>query len=203
MAEAVFTHTVRTASPPLSAHFATLDSAGTGAYHARSPPDSRTLAVLAKHGIPVRNGRSRGGGGDGSQQGYTHAARRVKGEDFRNFDYVFAMDLENLEDLQDMRRQMGKRDGEGGLARVELWGRYGAFAPGADRPLKNGAASGLRGGRRRNKADGDGDDEQGEEVVDPYYGGGEGFEIAFEQMTRFTRGFLHQVLGTDGGDLAR
>jgi low molecular weight phosphotyrosine protein phosphatase len=35
--------------------------------------------------------------------------------------------------------------------------------------------------------------ERGEEVQDPYYGGGKGFEVAFEQVERFGRGLLGAI----------
>ena len=35
----------------------------------------------------------------------------------------------------------------------------------------------------------------GEEVVDPYYGGNEGFEIAYHQMVRFTEGLMKEIEG--------
>lgn len=38
---------------------------------------------------------------------------------------------------------------------------------------------------------------KGEEVIDPYYGGRDGFLTAYEQIVRFSRGFLHQALGQD------
>lgn len=34
---------------------------------------------------------------------------------------------------------------------------------------------------------------KGEEVEDPYYGGGKGFEIAFEQLERFGKGLLEVI----------
>jgi low molecular weight phosphotyrosine protein phosphatase len=34
---------------------------------------------------------------------------------------------------------------------------------------------------------------KGEEVEDPYYGGGKGFEVAFEQVERFGRGLLEVI----------
>ncbi|KAL9098325.1 MAG: hypothetical protein Q9163_005999 [Psora crenata] len=37
----------------------------------------------------------------------------------------------------------------------------------------------------------------GEEVVDPYYGVKNGFEVAYEQMARFSKGFITQVLNSD------
>ncbi|KAI5805846.1 phosphotyrosine protein phosphatase I superfamily [Geopyxis carbonaria] len=38
---------------------------------------------------------------------------------------------------------------------------------------------------------------KGEVVRDPYYGGDEGFEENFEQVCRFSRGFVERVLGVD------
>lgn len=35
--------------------------------------------------------------------------------------------------------------------------------------------------------------QRGEEVQDPYYGGGKGFEVAFEQLNRFTKGLLEVI----------
>lgn len=57
-------------------------SAGTGAYHIGSPADSRSVRTCAKFGI-----------------GIDHRARQVTEEDFKKFDYLLAMDTENLDDL--------------------------------------------------------------------------------------------------------
>ena len=35
---------------------------------------------------------------------------------------------------------------------------------------------------------------KGEQVVDPYYGAKNGFAVAYEQMVRFSNGFIAQVL---------
>ena len=40
---------------------------------------------------------------------------------------------------------------------------------------------------------------KGEEVEDPYYGGGKGFEVAFEQLERFGRGLL-EVIEKEAGE---
>jgi low molecular weight phosphotyrosine protein phosphatase len=40
---------------------------------------------------------------------------------------------------------------------------------------------------------------KGEEVEDPYYGGGKGFEVAFEQVERFGRGLL-EVIEKEAGE---
>lgn len=64
----------------------TVDSAGTGEWHVGKPPDPRSIAVAARHGIDI--------------SGYK--ARRVRGEDFRSFDHVLALDPQNLRDLRAM-----------------------------------------------------------------------------------------------------
>jgi protein-tyrosine-phosphatase len=88
MAEAVFRH--HASSSPLS--FSPIDSAGTGGYHLLSPPDSRTISTLRGHSIPCE-----------------HAARQVHDADFTTFDYILAMDDENLDVLLAMRARVVKK----------------------------------------------------------------------------------------------
>jgi protein-tyrosine phosphatase len=57
-----------------------IDSAGTHAYHAGEPADRRARAAAERRGISL----------DGIQ------ARRVAVEDFERFDYILAMDEDNL-----------------------------------------------------------------------------------------------------------
>lgn len=64
----------------------TVDSAGTGGWHAGSAPDARTTAELARHGIAR-----------------AHRARQVTAEDFVRFDLILAMDRQNLRDLTAVR----------------------------------------------------------------------------------------------------
>lgn len=61
-----------------------VDSAGTHAYHVGSAPDPRARAAAAKRGADL-----------GSQR-----ARKVAPEDFEDFDYILAMDRDNLEILE-------------------------------------------------------------------------------------------------------
>jgi len=61
-----------------------IDSAGTHAYHVGEPPDRRATQVAAVRGIDLSSQR----------------ARRVHEDDFESFDYVLAMDRDNLEDLR-------------------------------------------------------------------------------------------------------
>jgi protein-tyrosine phosphatase len=80
MAEAVFQHLVNEAG--LGSKFS-LDSAGTGGWHAGEPAHRGTLNVLKQNNIPY-NGR----------------ARQFVRADLDKFDYVLAMDKENLSGIQ-------------------------------------------------------------------------------------------------------
>ncbi|NOK62887.1 MAG: low molecular weight phosphotyrosine protein phosphatase [Chloroflexi bacterium AL-W] len=82
MAEAVFRHTVKESG---LADCIEVDSSGTGAYHVGEPPHSETRQILREHGIE-----------------YTHAAQVVTAEHFEHFDYLVAMDRDNLAHLQRM-----------------------------------------------------------------------------------------------------
>ena len=59
-----------------------IDSAGTSSYHIGDPPDPRTTAVAHARGVKL-----------------TGAARQVTLQDLNDFDYVIAMDAENLANL--------------------------------------------------------------------------------------------------------
>lgn len=63
-----------------------IDSAGTGGWHEGEPPDARMTEAAARRGIDLS----------------TQRARQVKLQDFSRFDYVLAMDRQNLADLQDI-----------------------------------------------------------------------------------------------------
>lgn len=64
------------------------DSAGTHAYSAGSPPDHRSIAVAAVHGIDISR----------------HRCRRFTVEDFDRFDKIYAMDKANLHDIRRLAR---------------------------------------------------------------------------------------------------
>lgn len=68
----------------------TIDSAGTGAWHAGELPDSRSRAAAKKRGLDL-----------------THRARQFTKHDLDRFDLVIAMDEDNLRNLE---RLAGKRD---------------------------------------------------------------------------------------------
>jgi len=67
-------------------HLITVDSAGTHAYHVGNPPDYRAQTTAQKRNIDL------------SKQ----SARRVRVSDFKEFDYILAMDKDNLLDLQEI-----------------------------------------------------------------------------------------------------
>lgn len=81
-AEGVFRHHVAEAG--LSERIV-VDSAGTHAYHVGSPPDRRAHAAAERRGISLVDIR----------------ARRVSDEDFERFDYIIAMDEDNVAHLKD------------------------------------------------------------------------------------------------------
>jgi protein-tyrosine phosphatase len=76
-AEGVFRHQVERAG---LSHLIVTDSAGTLDYHVGDPPDPRAQAAAKRRSYDLS--RLRG--------------RQVKGEDFERFDYLLAMDRDNL-----------------------------------------------------------------------------------------------------------
>ncbi len=62
----------------------TVDSAGTGNWHAGEPPDRRAIAVAERHGVDITGLR----------------ARQVTRDDFTRFDQIIALDHQNLADLR-------------------------------------------------------------------------------------------------------
>jgi protein-tyrosine phosphatase len=80
-AEGVFRQVVRQAS---LADYIDIDSAGTHAYHIGDPPDRRAQAAAARRGVDLSGLRG----------------RQATPRDIEEFDYVLAMDRENLQNLQ-------------------------------------------------------------------------------------------------------
>lgn len=66
--------------------FVEVDSAGTSDYHLGRQPDSRSISAAACRGYELEN----------------QTARQVQAVDFHEFDYLLAMDRENLNELQRM-----------------------------------------------------------------------------------------------------
>ncbi|TIX49687.1 low molecular weight protein-tyrosine-phosphatase [Alteraurantiacibacter aquimixticola] len=79
LAEAAFRHAAEEAGLTVE-----IDSAGTGHWHVGKPPDPRSQEIAAQHGVDIAGQR----------------ARQVAREDFHAFTHIFAMDHDNLADLQ-------------------------------------------------------------------------------------------------------
>jgi protein-tyrosine phosphatase len=84
MAEAVFQHKVKEAGLD---DIITIDSAGTGRWHIGERAHHGTLNVLQKHNIP-----------------YNGHARQIRHSDLKEFDYILAMDRDNLHDINYLNR---------------------------------------------------------------------------------------------------
>ena len=60
-----------------------VDSAGTGNYHIGKKPDQRSIDTAHKNGLDITNQK----------------ARQFTSKDFEEFDYIFAMDNSNYDDI--------------------------------------------------------------------------------------------------------
>jgi protein-tyrosine phosphatase len=89
-----------------------VDSAGTGGWHVGESPDIRSVRTAAARGVTL--------GGH---------SRQVRPEDFRSFDYIVAMDRDNLRELEELRRGVG---GEAALYLLREFDPEGE--PGAEVP---------------------------------------------------------------------
>ncbi|MBO6718826.1 MAG: low molecular weight phosphotyrosine protein phosphatase [Rhizobiaceae bacterium] len=83
-----------------------VDSAGTGAWHIGNPPDPRSIAVAAKHGIDIA----------------TQRARQLHPSDFERFDLLLGLDRSNVSAL----RTRAPGDARG---RVHLFLEYAGMGP--------------------------------------------------------------------------
>ena len=83
LAEGVFADAARAAGRETAFR---LDSAGTGAWHAGSPPDPRSIEIAARNGIDISGQR----------------ARKVSPGDFRRFDLILGMDSSNVAQLHEV-----------------------------------------------------------------------------------------------------
>ena len=88
-----------------------IDSAGTGGWHVGDNPDSRMQQTAQRHGVSLAGIRS----------------RKVHSSDLTSFDYILAMDRQNLMDLQSFA-------GSGANDRVRLFRDYDPSDDGRDVP---------------------------------------------------------------------
>ncbi len=90
MAEAVFRQMVQERG---LAQRIEIDSAGLSDWHVGARPHRGTLEVLTTHGIAHESIRS----------------RQIQRADLRNFDYIVAMDDENMQGLQRLGAELGSK----------------------------------------------------------------------------------------------
>src|SRR5699024_7047583 len=83
-AEAVFRH--KLAESGLTGRV-TVDSAGTSSWEVGNPPDSRSVEVAGKRGYSFEG----------------QSARQLERDDLDRFDYVIAMDRQNLDDIRQLQ----------------------------------------------------------------------------------------------------
>lgn len=102
LADGVFAHLV--AERSLEERYR-IDSAGTSAYHAGQPADERSIAVGLKHGVAVPS-----------------ISRKVTRADYAEFDWIVAMDRQNLRDLE----QHAPRDARATLVLLRDYDPQGA-----------------------------------------------------------------------------
>jgi protein-tyrosine phosphatase len=67
------------------------DSAGTSGWHIGESPDTRTLEIAEENGVTIR-----------------HAGKKFVPEHFDEFQYIIAMDRDNLQDIRDLLSKNGK-----------------------------------------------------------------------------------------------
>ncbi|XP_020595287.1 uncharacterized protein LOC110035394 [Phalaenopsis equestris] len=132
-AEAVFTDIVRKRG--LESKFR-IDSAGTIGYHEGNPADSRMRAAAKKRGIEV-----------------TSISRPVQPSDFRVFDLILAMDMQNRDDL---------------LSAFDRWSHKEKLPKDAYKKVKLMCSYCKKHSET--------------EVPDPYYGGPKGFEKVLDLL---------------------
>ena len=68
----------------------TIDSAGTHDYHIGNLPDARAQATAQQYGVDLSN----------------LVARKISAQDFNDFDYIIAMDNENLINLRSLQNNL-------------------------------------------------------------------------------------------------
>ena len=118
-----------------------IDSVGTAGYHVGQPPDPRSITTAAARGIDIRHYRG----------------RQLAISDFHEFTHIFAMDHENL-------RNVEARAPEGASAKISLLLDL--------LPHRAGHA-----------------------VADPYYGGDDGFERTWAEVSEAAQALVEYLRG--------
>lgn len=129
-----------------------VDSAGTSAYHQGDAPDSRMQKAAKVKGYDLSRQRS----------------RPLRANDFSDFDFILAMDEQNLHGV------LQKQQSAGVLSKKLIVKKSLSFLP------ESSSYYGL------------------DDVPDPYYGDGDGFVKVIEMLEDAADGFYTQLLAERG-----
>jgi protein-tyrosine phosphatase len=164
MAEAIFHHKIEQKG---LTNFFEADSAGTAGYHVGKPADRRTISTVERMGIRI-----------------THSARQVATPDLTYYDYILAMDAENMEILNTLAEADGVLGGKLYLMRDFEPGTQPHNTANERQPYTNinPLADTPRDPLTPNLA-----------VPDPYYGGEEGFQEVYDILDRTIGNFIDFV----------
>lgn len=89
-----------------------IDSAGTAAYHVGNPPDKRSILVAKQNGLDIS----------------AQSARQFKVSDFDTFDYIYAMDQSNYNNIISLARHSND------IEKVKLFLEANPFVKNKDMP---------------------------------------------------------------------
>lgn len=134
-------------------------SAGTAGWHVGKPADARSRDHARDRGYDLSS----------------HRARQLCDQDFVDFDWVIAMDADNLAAIRQWRARVPQ-------ARAQV-ARLLDFLPAAP-----AGESAVAGAAMNVPVD----------VPDPYYGGAEGFETVLDLVEAAVNGLLRQLLRQQG-----
>lgn len=164
MAEAIFNDKI--AKKGLS-HLFEADSAGTANYHTGKPADKRTIDTVERMGIKI-----------------THTARQVTTPDLSRYEYILAMDAENMEMLNALAEADKVLGGHIYLMRDFEPGAQPHNTTNENQPYTNvdPLTDNTRDELTPNLS-----------VPDPYYGGDEGFQEVFHILERSIENFIDFV----------
>lgn len=165
LAEAIFKK--KAAEKGFESHFEA-DSAGTADYHIGKQPDKRTIQNAEKNAVKI-----------------SHSARQIATPDLRKFDYVLAMDAENMEKINALAEVDAKIKGKIFLMRDFEPGAHPGFTKNEEQPYTN--IDSLS----ENSDDSLTPDR---DVPDPYHGDEDGFQEVFNILDRTVENFLNYVL---------
>ena len=150
------------------AHLFEADSAGTGDYHIGKQPDERTLRNAEKNAVKI-----------------SHSARQIASPDLSYYDYILAMDAQNIDKINALAEADAQIDGKIFLMRDFEPGAQPHFTANEEQPYTN--VDSLS-DTSRDPLTPDRD------VPDPYYGGEDGFQEVFTILDRTVDNFIQYVV---------